>query len=225
MRDFLITICPAAIWILVALEIAIAVMLFVLYRRSGKKGALLGGILTVGLVIDAALIGLGVFMPEKAIMAVSPVRFIAHGFLIPLLFPICGYALKLKKPVMTGLWVFTGILMVAGVAQAVATPLEIMDFAGVIRCKTGAGTPAWASIIEKILSFGTVIPMMIAGIVVWIKQKKPYLFLSGFLMFVFSALGPATGNADFIFFISMFGELFMVLFIYFAFKGSDKEKD
>ena len=68
--------------------------------------------------------------------------------------------------------------------------------------------------ISKILSFGTVIPMMIAGVIVWIRQKTPLLFLSGFTMFLFSALGPATGNADLIFFISMFGELFMVLFLY-----------
>jgi LPXTG-motif cell wall-anchored protein len=30
-------------------------------------------------------------------------------------------------------------------------------------------------------------------------------------MFVFSALGPATGNFNLILFISMFGEVFMVL--------------
>ena len=29
-----------------------------------------------------------------------------------------------------------------------------------------------------------------------------------------NTLGPATGNMDLIFFISMFGELFMVLFLY-----------
>ncbi len=31
---------------------------------------------------------------------------------------------------------------------------------------------------------------------------------------IFSALGPAAGNSDLIFFISMFGELLMVLFLY-----------
>ena len=56
--------------------------------------------------------------------------------------------------------------------------------------------------------------MIIAGVIVWIRQKTPFFFLSGFLMFAFSALGPASGNADLIFFISMFGELFMVLFLY-----------
>ena len=56
--------------------------------------------------------------------------------------------------------------------------------------------------------------MMIAGVIVWIRKKTPHLFLSAFLMFVFSGLGPVTGNTDLIFFISMFGEMFMVLFLY-----------
>ena len=34
-------------------------------------------------------------------------------------------------------------------------------------------------------------------------------------MFFFAALGPALGRFDMIFFISMFGELFMILFAYF----------
>lgn len=55
------------------------------------------------------------------------------------------------------------------------------------------------------------IPLNIVGIAVWIRQKTPLLFLSGFLMFAFSALGPASGNFDLIFFISMFGEVCMVL--------------
>ena len=50
------------------------------------------------------------------------------------------------------------------------------------------------------------------GVIVWARQKTPTLFLSGFLMFAFSALGPATGNFDLIFYISMFGEICMALF-------------
>ena len=32
-------------------------------------------------------------------------------------------------------------------------------------------------------------------------------------MFFFSALGPATGNTDFLFLISMLGEVLMILFL------------
>ena len=104
--------------------------------------------------------------------------------------------------------------MAAGAAEGACTVLELKEMAGVVRYVSGEATPGWANLISMVLSFGTVIPMMIIGVIVWLRQKTPYLFLSGFIMFVFSALGPATGNADLIFFISMFGELFMVLFLY-----------
>ncbi len=112
--------------------------------------------------------------------------------------------------------------MVAGFAEAVATVLEPSSIAGVTRFKAAEATPAWAEMISNVLSFGTVIPLMIAGIVVWFKQKTPSLFLSGFFMFAFSALGPVTGNADLIFYISMYGEVLMVLFLYlYSFKKSE----
>lgn len=215
MRDFLISICPVAIWCIVACEAAVAVLLLVRYIKSKQPVALLSFLLTLGLILDAALIGLGTVLPAGVLKAVSPVRFIAHGLLIPLIIPICGYALRLKKPVMIGVWAATGLLMAAGVAQAVATVLELREIAGVVRYASAEATPAWADTVSRVLSFGTVIPMMVAGIIVWIRRKNPHLFLSGLLMFAFSALGPATGNSNLIFFISMFGELLMVLFLYF----------
>ena len=211
MRDFLLTICPYAIWSIAAAELLIAIMLLRLKKRPIVICSVL---VTFGLILDAVIIGLGAFLPGSVLAAISPVRFVAHGILIPLLFPICGYALKLKKPVMVGVWVFTVLLMIAGAAEGIATVLEPKKIAGVVRYASSENTPGWADIISRILSFGTVIPMMIAGIVVWVKQKTPHLFLSGFFMFAFSALGPATGNSDLIFFISMFGELLMVLFLY-----------
>ena len=214
MRNFLLNICPVCIWVIVALEAVIAVLLLIRAIQTKKPIPLLSFLITIGLIIDAALIGLGSVLPAATLKAVSPVRFVAHGLLIPLLFPILGYALKWKKPAMTVLWIVTALLMAAGVAEGLATVLELREIAGVIRYASGEGTPRWADIISRILSFGTVIPMMIVGIIVWIKEKTPHLFLSGFFMFAFSALGPATGNSDLIFFISMFGELLMVLFLY-----------
>ncbi len=216
MREFLLTICPVAIWCIVALETLIAIFLFRSAKQSKLTIGFCSGILTLGLILDAAIIGIGAILPMNVLSSVSPVRFIAHGLLIPLIFPICAYALKLKKPVLIAVWIFTGLLMIGGVAQALATALEPREMAGVIRFAAGSATPGWATAISSILSFGTVIPMMICGIIVWIRQKNPHLFLSAFLMFVFSALGPATGNSDLIFFISMFGELLMVLFLYFC---------
>ena len=214
MREVLLRICPIAIWGIVVGEIVIAALLFGLSAKKHSKVARWSGILTLGLILDAAIIGLGSLLTPEALQTVSPVRFIAHGLLIPLLFPIMGYSLNFKKFLMFIVWSFTLALMVLGVLQALKTPLVTETIANVTRMKAGEGTPKWADAVSRVLSFGTVIPMMIVGIIVWIKEKTPHLFLSGFLMFVFSALGPATGNTDLIFFISMFGEILMVLFLY-----------
>ncbi|ACV22883.1 Uncharacterised protein [Slackia heliotrinireducens] len=214
MRGILLSICPAAIWAIVVCELIVAALLFIQWNKTKQMLALLTFLVSAGLILDAVIIGLGSLMQPEVLKAISSVRFVAHGMLIPLLFPICGYALDFKKPALRAIWILAAVLMVAGVAQAFSTVLEPKEIAGVVRFVSSADTPNWADTVSKILSFGTVIPMMIAGVAVWIRQKTPHLFLSGFLMFVFSALGPATGNADLIFFISMFGELFMVLFLY-----------
>ena len=130
MRDFLLTICPYAIWGIAAAELLIAIMLL---RLKKSPIVICSVLVTFGLILDAAIIGLGAFLPESVLAAISPVRFVAHGILIPLLFPICGYALKLKKPVMVGVWVFTVLLMIAGAAEGIATVLEPKKIAGVVR--------------------------------------------------------------------------------------------
>ena len=224
MREFLIKICPVAIWCIVAGEALIAALLFLHAAKKRSRVALWSGVLTLGLILDAAIIGLGSVLSPETLSAISPVRFIAHGLLIPLLFPICGYALNLKKPVMTVVWIVTALIMAAGVAQALAPKLVPETIANVTRMKAGEDTPKWAETISMALSFGTVIPMMIVGIIVWIKEKTPHLFLSGLLMFAFSALGPATGNTDLIFFISMFGEILMVLFLYLYARAKTKRQ-
>lgn len=224
MRDFLIKICPFAIWGIVVGEIVIAALLFGLSAKKHSRIARWAGILTLGLILDAAIIGIGSILTPEALQTVSPVRFIAHGLLIPLLFPIMGYALNFKKFLMFIVWSFTLALMVLGVLQAVKTPLVTETIANVTRMKAGEGTPKWADAVSRVLSFGTVIPMMIVGVIVWIKEKTPHLFLAGFLMFAFSALGPATGNTDLIFFISMFGEILMVLFLYLYARAKAKRR-
>ncbi len=214
MRDLLLNICPTAIWTIIICESIIAVLLLRQWKKNKQTLALLTFFVSAGLILDAVIIGLGSVIQQEVLRTISPARFIAHGVLIPFLFPICGYALDLKKPVMRAIWILTALLMAAGAAQAFSTVLEPREIAGVVRYTAREDTPEWADMISKLLSFGTVIPMMIVGVIIWRRQKTPSLFLSGFLMFVFSALGPATGNIDLIFFISMFGELFMVLFLY-----------
>lgn len=217
MRDFLILSCPWMIWIITVIELVLIVIFALLFKKVKNKKimVLCMMLITCGLFIDALFISLGTILDGATLKAISPARYISHGVLIPLLFPICLYSLTEKKLWKIVVWAITGALMLAGLMEGIFTDLEMKEFAGVIRFVASDNTPAWAESISSILSFGTVIPLMIVGVIVWIKQKTPHLFLSGFLMFAFSALGPATGNSDLIFYISMFGEVLMVLFFLF----------
>ena len=206
-------------------EFFIAANLFLNYRRSGNPMALCVLLISIGLFVDAFFIAIGGTFDGGLPQGVSRIRFFCHGGLIPLLFPICGYGLKAGKKAMKAVWIFTSVLIVLGIAHALALNLELTEYSGVLRHTMADSTPAWAKAVSSALSFGTVLPLIVSGIVVWIKQKTPYLFLSGILMFVFAALGPAIGRFDLIFFISMFGELFMILFAYLYIRRSEsKEK-
>ncbi len=213
-RLFEISAIPG-IWAIAILELVLIIVMLKKYRTEKSKIMLLTLIITCGLFVDAFMIGLGAFVNIELLKGISRIRFISHGALIPLLFAICSLALNLKKPFNIIVYGITGILIIAGLAEAFATVLGVQEIAGIARMVSVKGeTPAWAETISTVLSFGAVIPLIIVGIIIWIKEKTPCLFLSGFLMFAFSALGPATGNTEYIFYISMYGEILMVYFLY-----------
>ena len=212
MKAFLSVSCPIAVWIITALEALFILLAFRGWKRSKEPLYLLTALVALGLFYDALILSLGTLMQGgPALSALSRMRFVAHGALIPLLFPICAYALDFNRTWKTVVWVFTGLLIAAGIAEGFATELDLREVAGLVRYASGDGTPGWANAISGMLSYGAVVPLILAGAVVWIRQKTPLLFLSGFLMFAFSALGPATGNFDLIFYISMFGEVCMAM--------------
>lgn len=212
MRDLLIENCSLVIWIIVAIEAILGVSLAAAYKKDKRPVIICMILVDFGLLVDALLINLGGFFDGGLPEPVSRLRFILHGMLIPLLFPICGYSLKLKRKVMSVIWALTAVVMVLGLAEGMSITLELIQLGDVVRHNSADFSPAWAETIRSFLSFGTVIPLIIVGIAVWIKQKTPTLFLSGFLMFIFAALGPATGNLDLLFVITMIGEVLMILF-------------
>ena len=212
MRDLLIENCSLVIWIIVAIEAILGVSLAAAYKKDKRPVIICMILVDYGLLVDALLINLGGFFDGGLPEPVSRLRFILHGMLIPLLFPICGYSLKLKRKVMSVIWALTAVVMVLGLAEGMSITLELIQLGDVVRHNSADSSPAWAETIRSFLSFGTVIPLIIVGIAVWIKQKTPTLFLSGFLMFIFAALGPATGNLDLLFVITMIGEVLMILF-------------
>ena len=212
MRDLLWNNGPVIAAVLAVLELVIALLLLKRYGTEKKVLRLLMALVSFGLFYDAAVLALGSFLPEAVLKPLSQLRFVFHGTLIPLLLPLCAEALAWKKKAKTAVWIVTALLMTGGLLSGILTKLEPSQAAGITRYLSGEGTPALAERFTRILSYGTVVPLIAAGIVIWVKKKDPCLFLAGFLMFAFSALGPATGNFDLIFLIGMFGEVLMVLF-------------
>ena len=212
MRDFLMASCVPALWIISAFHIVFMVLLFRKFAATKNILFLLSGILTFGLFDDAAILALGSVMQEGALlMGLSRMRYVLHGMLIPLIFALCAYALNAKGFWLKAVWVLTGDLMALGIADGCVRTIGVETVAGVCRYAS-VTAPAWAEIVNSLLTFGTVIPLMIVGIVVWVKQKTPHLFLAGFLMFAFSGLGAAC--LELMFYISMYGEVLMALFFF-----------
>ena len=213
MTGLLFASCVPMLWIITVAELVFTVLLFTNYAKRKNMIFLLSGMICVGLTYDALALALGSFMTEgDLLLAISRLRYVFHGGLIPLIFAICAYALDFKGFWKGFVWGFTGILIVLGVADGCIRELGVANVAGVCRY-ISLSAPAWAEVVNSLLTFGTVIPMMVAGVVAWKKQKTPYLFLSAFLMFLFSGLGAAC--LELMFYISMYGELLMALFLYF----------
>ena len=212
MRNFLLANGPVLASILAALELIFGGILLAMFVKNKKPILLCMALVSLALCYDAAVLALGALLPEGVLRPLSRLRFVFHGLFIPLLLPICADALRWSKKAKTAVWIVTAVLMVCGAVSGGLTKLEPSSVAGITRFLSGAGTPAPAERFTRVLSYGTVVPLIAAGIVVWIRRKNPALFLAGFLMFAFSALGPATGNFDLIFLIGMFGEVLMVLF-------------
>lgn len=215
MRQFLLTSCPVLLWVIAALQLLMLLYFVRRYRKTKNMLFLLSGLLTMGLLYDSLILALGgILSPGNLLKGLSQVRYISHGGLIPLLLPISAYALNMKKLGKGIVWVIAFVLIALGIASGFVTK-TVVETVGVVRYASDkALTPQWATTLSTtVLAYGMVIPLILAGLLAWIKQKTPLLFLSGLLMFVFAALGPATGNFDLIFFISMFGELCMVLFL------------
>ncbi len=215
MRAFLLNTAPVIVWIVIALELLVFLGLLFTFVRTKKTVAFLSMILTLGLLFDAVVIGIGNFLPLTSLKTLSQYRFILHGFMVPILLLISAHTLEWKGGALALAYMVTFVLMMAGLYMGKATVLEPVEFAGLRRFVSGSSTPALAKVIERVLSFGTVLPLILAGIVAFIEKKQGlFIFLGGLAMFIFSALAPATGNIDLIFLISMFGELLMVFCFY-----------
>lgn len=211
MRELLISIAPALVWILAIMEALTAV---VCIRNSKRILSVLSAAVSIGLAIDAAIIASGSLIGEGGFLqAMSQFRFILHGLLVPLLIPIAFYTYGIqRKAAKYVLWGITGAVIICGIIMGLLTVIEPVNFAGILRYGQAPATPKFAKTVNTILSFGGVLPLIAVGIAHLVKHKSPYLMLSGLVMFAFSALAPATGNMDLNFVTTMIGEDLMVFF-------------
>ena len=211
MRAFLIENGPWVVGALLLVEAVVLVGLLRLYRAGKTPLVLCMALVTAGLLYDGAVILLGRWLPEGLLRGLSVGRYLFHGLCMPLLLMISLYALGGEGKAVKAFWVIAAVLMGIGAVAGLLTKLQVVNFAGFIRCTGSDATPKWADSYLSILSVAMVIPLILAGAWILIKKRGPFLFLSGLLMFAFSALGPATGNIDLIFLIGMIGEALMVL--------------
>ena len=212
MRDFLIGNGPLVVGILLFIEAVVLVCLLREYQRARTPMVLCMALVTAGLLFDGAIILLGRWLPDGLLKVLSMGRYLFHGVCMPLLLMISVYALGFNGKVVKVFWGIAALLMALGAAAGLMTRLDMVDFAGFVRCTGSDATPKWADSYLSVLSVAMVIPLILGGIWLMIQKKGPFLFLSGLFMFAFSALGPATGNIDLIFLIGMIGEALMVLF-------------
>ena len=224
MREFLINNGPFVVGAVLLIEALVLMGLARTYRKAKKPMVLLMAIVTAGLLYDGAVILLGQILSERALHFLSMGRFLFHGLCMPLLLMISVYALG-KLRLFNGIfWGIVFVLMAIGACAGLMTQLETVEFAGFVRCTASDLTPAWADKYLSVLSVAMVLPLMIVGVLLMIRKKGPYLFLSGLSMFALSAAGPATGNTDLIFMIGMIGEALMVLFFLLHAKKALKAK-
>ncbi len=213
MKEFLTTYCPFIIVFIVTVEFLSTFFMGYDYISKKQRISLLVTFIGVGLCLDAIVIIIGGFLPENVLSILSRIRFVSHGLLTPLNLAICGYALGWQNETkMKIVWIITGLLSAAGVAAGILRVLETKEFGDIIRQVSSDSSPAWTDIVNTVISFGTILPLVITGVIVTIKQKSPSILLAGILMFAFAAVGPATKNMDLSFFFSMIGEMFMLLF-------------
>ena len=99
MRDFLLQNGPILAWTITAFHALILVLALRGFRKTREPLYLLLTLLCFGLCYDALIQALGTALGEgSALRYFSRFRFVFHGALIPLLFPICAYGLNFRKP-------------------------------------------------------------------------------------------------------------------------------
>ena len=217
MHDLVVANIHIFLWVIAVGELGFVYAFTSEFWRNRKPIVACMLAVSIGLTIDAFVVALGGIIDQVPFLF-SRLRFICHGTLLPFAIPICAYSLRAKKNTVRIVWLITLLLMLGGLIQALNVELVETYVGTNLRYAMGLGTPSWARIYSFGLSFGAIIPLIITGALVWKREKVPYLFTGGLLMFVFAAIGPVTGNMDLLFVFTMIGEVLMLVGYYFYLK-------
>lgn len=195
-------------------EVFITLILLILALVRKKASIVLMFLVSLGLTFDAIMVAFGGSFSDDLLMILSKVRYVAHGLLLPLSIAICGYVLKWEYSFGLKLcWLLSILLCGAGAAAGWFRETELVTVADIVRyAPLESATPEWANLVTKVLSYGTVIPLILSGLINVFRSKNPAILLGGLSMLGFSLLGPLTGNKDLIFLISMGGECLLAFF-------------
>ena len=213
-KSFLDIITGPTILVIAALEVVLFVLLLRRFIKTKSLISLFAGLIAIGLAYDALIIDLGMWVNANNMLFLSRLRFVFHGLLTPLLFALSARSYKLSKPLVITLFSIMGALMLFGIIEGSLNVLTESTTANISRLAIDKETTP--KILYKgstIINIISIIPVIVIGIIAWVKQKNCYLALAGIFMFVFSAIGPAIGLTEYIFFISMIGEILMISFI------------
>jgi uncharacterized membrane protein len=196
-------------YIAVALiQIALAVIMFRLWRKSDSIYPIFPLIVILGIIYDNSIIGFGSFVGEGELLkGLNAPRFVIHALFTPCIMIFAfgvarrvGIGWAQSKIAHTLICVFTTLMIALGVYH------EIIQLALVPKAE--GGTLRYVNSAAKgapIPAIATIIVVMIIAVFVWIKTKKPWYFLGTLLMFLLAPLAPKflwAGNL---------GEIFMNL--------------
>ena len=206
--------------ILCCISVVEIILTLILYGDFSKKKdpvVILMALVGTGLCFDAVILAAGGYIMIPILSLLSRARYILHGLLIPLNLAICAYAAPFYKPARHVTWVLTVLLMLAGAAAGFMRELDkvVLNegfYNQIVRYVSVSPKDSWMERVNMGLSVGCIVPIILTGIYITFKHKTPTILLAGLFMLGFSLLGPLTGNTDLIFLISMFGEMFMLLF-------------
>ena len=218
-RSFFDSIALGSIIVCTVLYALIFVLSIREYLKLKRLVFILLMIECIGFIYDGIIMVSGKKMSDNILKGTNILRYILHGILVPTLIAFTGYALQFRRDKLYINWVVTLICMILGLLAAASTKMKIeKEFGKIKRCGMHDDTPGWVSSIDTMMNIGSVIYMMIAGIILFIVKREFFYFLAGFFMLIFSAIGPASGNKDLNFLLSVYGEILMIIFLFVFFK-------